>query len=390
MGRCREPPRIGRLVFVGLVLALVSCSKQRSEVEDSIAPSSGRTAAPAAAVAGPQVIELPFRDESSSRDLVARVEVTIPPGWKHVPDRWKREDRVFFVSPRYDESDFLWAQASLLELSVDGLTGRYDRTLASWVDEYAGEFQEALGDGARTFKNEEVREGVHAFAIGSSTHRARRCVGAAHLLPRPSSFLVRCQATLLESEESLWQQALDVCTSVRVTVRDPLVPDERARQEEAALAAGCPSESSVRYLPAAAVTDAPRFDAVRSVDARAWAFGHVDVRLVNVPLETTESRRQPTVPSGGGFVEIQLTGGEDGVEVLGGRYEVEAGNPPRARIKLGVQGARTWRIQPTGSPHVEVIARTPQRICGRFEVEDADGSKLAVEFVADILRNSLL
>ncbi|MBN1769751.1 MAG: hypothetical protein JXB32_00710 [Deltaproteobacteria bacterium] len=386
-------------MLVGLLLALVSCSKKRSEGEDPVAPASGdaapsseQAAAPAPAVAQPQVIDLPFWDQSSRRDLVVRVEVAIPPGWKRVPDRYKRKDRATFVSPRNDESDYLWAQASLLELAVRGMTGRHDGSLTSWADEHVGKYQEALGDGARTSKNEEVREGVHAFAIESPTYRFRRFVGAAHLLPRPSSYLVTCEATLLEPEEPLWEEALDVCASMRVTVHDPLVPDERARQEEAALA-GCPSENSVRYLPAESVTDAPRFDEVRGVYARAWSKGRVDVRLANVPFETTASRRQPTVPSGGGFIEIQLSGGEDGVEVLGGRYEVEAGNPPRARIELGVQDAQTsrgWRIQPTGSSYVEVIARTSQRICGRFEVEDTDGSKLTVEFVADILRNTLL
>jgi hypothetical protein len=193
-----------------------------------------------------------------------------------------------------------------------------------------------------------------------------------------------CEALLQGEQASLWQGIRDACLATEIAAVDPLVGEEKAKQELANVA-NCPAETKVTHTPKEAKPEEdPVFTKIEAVRAEASQPGAVTIYLSSVAMTTREEFWNKELQAGQGVVNLSLSYSGGGGEVLSGKYLGAGEGPPLAQAGIRVVGGVTISVGGNPESWVEVIARTPDKICGRFSFQD-DWRTLTGEFTADIL-----
>jgi hypothetical protein len=246
--------------------------------------------------------------------------------------------------------------------------------------------QETHGPEAKLLQDGEVRPGVLAFVVeypGAKEGEKNYHLGASHLL-LGQDYAVLCEALLQGEQAARWEAIRDACVGLQVTPVDPLVGEERAGQERENLAK-CPAASTVRY--AAKSPDPARdpvFESVPSTIAVVSQPGSLLVHLSSVPMAGREEFTEKELQPNEGVLNLSLwyNGGEG--EVLSGQYAMMGEGPLLFNAGVRIAGGTTLTVSAGEASRQEVIARTPEKICGRFDLAD-DWRTISGEFVADIV-----
>ena len=207
-------------------------------------------------------------------------------------------------------------------------------------------------------------------------------VGVTHRLSPEWETVVFCDALLMGKQASMWKAVLEACSSATIKSVDLVVGEERAAAEEANLSK-CPATTTLTHTPKEATPDDPVFTGAQH--ARATSSGTGQVTLEHGNDEAGADGFPDALAPGQGVLRLGLMyDGQDG-DVLSGKYSLSEG---KLRVDFGLRvapGGTTIGLS-SGEGGVEVIARTPQRICGKVDIKDG-WRTVQGEFVADIVND---
>lgn len=364
------------VVLAGFVFAGAACSKGGAK------GGGGGSGAAAAADFESKAMEFKYRQFADGRNMLFKLQAKVPKGWKLMTEGSSLESMNTFMPGDAGPGANVFATSSLTISSTCHGQCSADK-MAEQVVAVGKSRLEMQGTGAKLVRDEEVKPGVRVFVVqfpGAKEGETNYNVGVTHWAA-DRDYAVFCEALLLGREAALWQPILDACTSLEIAVVDPLVSEERAKQEEANLAK-CPAASSVKHTPKEAKPEDPQFTAAPAVFAEATQPGSVFIYLASVPLSGRDEFRNKELQPGQGIVDLSLMYSGEG-EVLSGRYEATGEGPLRADAGLRVTGGVTLQFVTNPECYIEVIARTPKKICGRFAFQD-EWRSLSGEFVADL------
>jgi hypothetical protein len=160
-----------------------------------------------------------------------------------------------------------------------------------------------------------------------------------------------------------------------------------APSDEGDALASCPETTTVEYLRTDGAADKPKsFGEVKKVFAKQVGEGTLDVMIAN--HEDADFTLKTVLASGQLLLELWLHAGT-GNEVRSGRYpHKQAGDPDTKAYAyspvLLLPGELSTGWDAPTRAEVEVIARTKDKVCGRYTFEDS-AHRVKVEFVADIV-----
>ena len=330
----------------------------------------------------------PFRQTSDGRQMRFEVKARSPRGWRRGESGTGADQMAAWQAPNTTGIGMLDGASFVVSATCHGACVR-DR-LAESTRGVAAKRLEMAGGGSWKAKlriDEEVRPGVHLFVVdaqretrdGKTDRKVN--VGVTHLLGDDWEYLVFCEALLHEPHAAQWEAIRDACVGLEITMVDPLLPPERAAQEEANLAR-CPEKSAFTYTPLMEREGNPAVAGGEGMIARARHAGSVSLHLANFAMTSTNLRKNP-LTEGQAVLALSLTAGE-GAEVLSGAYAPGGDGAARVSARIHVPGGRSFSFSSHGSTgQVEVIARTRRRVCGRFELADR-WQKASGTFVTDL------
>ena len=207
-------------------------------------------------------------------------------------------------------------------------------------------------------------------------------VGVTHRLSPEWETVVFCDALLMGKQASMWKAVLEACSSATIKSVDLVVGEERAAAEEANLSK-CPATTTLTHTPKEAKPEDPVFTGALHARATSSGTGQVTLELGNV--EAGADGFPDALAPGQGVLRLGLMyDGQDG-DVLSGKYSLSEG---KLRVDFGLRvapGGTTIGLS-SGEGGVEVIARTPKRICGKVDIKDG-WRTVQGEFVADIVND---
>ncbi len=376
-------------LIVGLLVAgSAACKKDGDKAGGG---GGGGTAVPAgggsAAAGGMELeaheMEFGYSQFADSRRMVFKIKAQLPKGWKMMTEGDSAKMmNTFMPAPKEGETPNLFTSSSVtISATCNG------QCLADkLVEQFKGLGQQRLemqGEGAKLIQDAELRPGVMAFVVERIVGEDKLYnVGVVHIVPGQDS-AVMCEAMLQGEQTKLWEGIRDACAALEITAVDPLVGEERAKQEEANLA-NCPASSSLKYTakepnPA----EDPVFESVQAVRAEASQPGAVTVYLSGVPMADRDEFRNKELEVGQGVLNLNLYYNGEG-EVLSGKYLMTGDGPLNVSAGVRITGGTTLSVSSGDASSVEIIARTPNKICGRINLED-NWRTITGEFVADIL-----
>jgi hypothetical protein len=382
--------KLWKLVLVlGLVTSFVACKKKDEAAGGGGGGGgAGGGGTAVAATSGldleTQAMEFGYSQFADSRRMVFKIQAPIPKGWKLMTEGDSLQMmHTYMPAPKEGETPNLF-NASSVTISATCNGQCLADKLVEQFSAMGKQRLEMQGEGAKLLQDGELRPGVLAFVVEKTVGDGKLYnVGVVHLLPRQDS-AVMCEAMLQGPEAKLWEGIRDACAGIQVVAVDPLVGEERAKQEEANLA-NCPAASSLKYTakepnPA----EDPVFESVPSTVATASQPGGVTIYLSGVPMASREEFTDKELQPNQGVFNLNLyyNGGEG--EVLSGKYLMAGEGSLMASAGVRIAGGVTLSVSSSETSSVEVIARTPTKICGRINLED-NWRTITGEFVADIV-----
>jgi hypothetical protein len=382
--------RIHRFVVViGIILACTTCKKG----EDKGGSGGGGTAGGGGGGGGAaapgleledQAMEFKYSQFADSRPMVVKVKAKTPKGWKLMTEGPSLEMMHTYMPVKEGETPNLFTSSSVtISATCNGqcLAAKIPEQMAAT----AAQRLEMHGAGAKMVQDEEVRPGVRAFVVefaGTKEGEKNYNVGVSMWLPGQDTAIF-CEALLQGEQASLWQGVRDACLAIEIAAVDPLVGEEKAKQELANLA-NCPAETKVTHTPKEAKPEEdPVFTKIEAVRAEASQPGAVTVYLSSVPMTEREEFWNKELQAGQGVVNLSLNYNGQG-EVLSGKYPGDGTGAVAISAGIRVVGGVTISVGGTAESWVEIVARTPDKICGRFNLQD-NWRTLTGEFTADIL-----
>ncbi|PKN57862.1 MAG: hypothetical protein CVU56_08820 [Deltaproteobacteria bacterium HGW-Deltaproteobacteria-14] len=237
---------------------------------------------------------------------------------------------------------------------------------------------------ATVLKDEQIRDGVWGFVIEAPNGDAKAyTVGVTHWHSADWPYVIFCNAHLQGDEAAQWQQIYDACAAADVSVEDALMPADVLAREAANLAK-CPEKTTLTYTADPVREGEPtELGDVVSVYANTSSPGHVYVWIANFELTTTRFNKAP-LTGDQRVVKLAFEHRKEG-EVLSGSYGAGYEEDVRVAPSVIIDGGRTlqWSAQSTTGT-VDIIARTPDKICGHIALEGGNRGKLSGDFVADL------
>lgn len=319
------------------------------------------------------------------RKMVFKIQAEVPKGWKMMTEGSAKDDMNTFMPPLPEgEKPSLFSTSSItLSATCHG------PCRAEKMDEQIKGAAKARAEGAamggKILQDGEVRPGVWAFVIEIEGVRSKDKsynVGVTHRLSPEWETVVFCDALLMGKQASMWKAVLAACSSATIKSVDLLVGEERAAQEEANLAR-CPAATTLTHTPKEAKPEDPVFTGPLKARATSSGAGQVTLELGNA--EPTPDGFPKELTPGQGVLRLGLMyDGQDG-DVLSGKYSLSEG---KLRFDFGLRvapGGTSLGLS-SGEGGVEVIARTPKRICGKIDIKDS-WRTVQGEFVADIVND---
>lgn len=389
-----------RLREFGLVVGWIVACGAACKKKDGGQEGAGGTAtaespggggpAPVAAAAGlefePQALEFGYQQFADSRKMLFRIQAQVPKGWQMMTEgESAKRMNTFMPAPKEGETPNLFTSSSFtISPTCNG------PCQAAKLPEQMGALgkarQETHGPQAKLLQDGEVRPGVLAFVVeypGAREGEKNYHLGASHLLPG-QDYAVLCEALLQGEQAARWEAIRDACIGLQITSIDPRVGEERAKQERDNLAK-CPASSSLKYT--AKEPDPardPAFESVPSTIAVVSQPGSLLVYLSGVPMASRQEFTEKELQPNEGVLNLSLwyNGGEG--EVLSGTYAMTGEGPLLFSAGVRIAGGTTLSVSSGEASRLEVIARTPERICGRLHLEDS-WRTITGEFVADIV-----
>ncbi|MBI4917499.1 MAG: hypothetical protein HY825_16790 [Acidobacteria bacterium] len=379
-------------VALGFVLACVACSKKKDEA----GAGGGGGGAPGAGAGGgggggaaagadfeDQAMEFKYSQFADNRNMVFKVKARIPKGWKLMTEGTSLEMMHTFMPPDAGAGASLFNSSSVtVSPSCNGqcLAAKLPEQIAA----LAKQRLEMQGEKAKLLKDEEARPGVRVFVVeypGMKEGEKSYNVGVTHMLPGQDSAMA-CEAMLQGAQASMWQAVLDACLAMEIATVDPLVGEERAKQEEANLAK-CPQATTVKFTPKEAKPEEPTFASVQATLAETSSPASLSIYLSSAPMANREEFRDKELQPGEGVVTFSLyyTGGDS--DVLSGKYLVQGDVPTIVSPGVRITGGTTLQFVGNPESFVEIVARTPNKVCGRFDIHD-EWHQMTGEFVVDI------
>ena len=383
--------RNGKLgLLVGLILACTACSKKKADEGSGGGGGGGGAAAAggaggggAAEAAGFETKDLEFGygQFADGRDMIFKIKAQIPRGWRLMTEGDSLKMMNTFMPVAEGETPNLFNSSSLtIWPTCNG------QCLAEKLPEQTAamgkERMETHGEGTKMLQDEEVRPGVRAFVVEFGGTEKSDNVGVWHLLPGQDS-AVFCEALLQGDETKMWEAIRDACLGMEIVSVDPLVGEERAAQELANLA-NCPASTTVKFTPAEAKPDEdPNFDTIAATRAEASQPGYVRMFLSTVAMTERDEFRDGELQPGQAVLELGLSYNGEG-EILSGKYTGDGEGPVGISAGIRITGGTTLTVSMGADSWIEVVARTPDKICGRFELKD-NWRTLTGEFTTAIL-----
>ncbi|MBN1769719.1 MAG: hypothetical protein JXB32_00545 [Deltaproteobacteria bacterium] len=373
------------VLVIGLIVAWTAC-KKKDEAQAGAGSGGGGGGSAVAASAGLELeahsMEFGYSQFHDSRRMVFKIEAQIPKGWKMMTEgESAKMMNTFMPAPKEGETPNLFTGSSVTISATCNGQCLKDQ-LVEQLSAMGKQRLEMQGEGAKLLQDGELQPGVLAFVVEKTTGESKLYnVGVTHIIPGQDS-AVLCEALLQGEQAALWEGIRDACVGLRITAVDPLVGEERAKQELANLA-NCPASSSVKYTPKEPnPAEDPVFESVQAVRAEASQPGSVSIYLSGVPMADRDEFRNKELQPGQGVLNLGLYFNGEG-EILSGKYPM-AGDGPTASAGVRIAGGTTLTVSGGAESYVEVIARTPDRICGRINLVD-NWRTITGEFVADIL-----
>lgn len=329
-------------------------------------------------------IELKY-DTRDYRKMAFRIQAQLPTGWKMMTEGSAKDSMNTFMPPLpKGEQPSLFSTSSITVSATCHGPCRAEK-----MDEQIKAAGKARAESPAThgklLQDGEVRPGVWAFVIELEGVRSKDKsynVGVTHRLSPEWETVVFCDALLMGKQASMWKAVLEACSSATIKSVDLVVGEERAAAEEANLSK-CPATTTLTHTPKEAKPEDPVFTGALHARATSSGTGQVTLELGNV--EAGADGFPDALAPGQGVLRLGLMyDGQDG-DVLSGKYSLSEG---KLRVDFGLRvapGGTTIGLS-SGEGGVEVIARTPKRICGKVDIKDG-WRTVQGEFVADIVND---
>ena len=133
----------------------------------------------------------------------------------------------------------------------------------------------------------------------------------------------------------------------------------------------------------AAKPEEPTFASVQAALAEASQPGSLSIYLSSAPMANREEFRDKELQPGEGVVSLSLyyNGGDS--DVLSGKYLLQGEVPTIVSPGVRITGGTTLQFVGNPESFVEILARTPNKVCGRFDIHD-EWHQMTGEFAVDI------
>ncbi len=379
---------LGNKLLIGVVL-LSACKKddkKKEEGGEAKGTAGGEAKTPAASGGGFEAkpVEFTWRRWTDNREEKFAIQANVPKGWKLMTEGENVKMLQTFMPADTDPKGGMGALYTTSSITYSSTC--HGQCLGPKMAEQIAKVAKDRSSASNTSKvlqDGELSPGVWGYVIeaGYEGEPKQIEVGVTHYNPAWDS-AVFCNAMLFKDDAKRYKEFLDACASTKFEVIDVVMGADRMKAEEANLAK-CPAANKVTYTPKEAKPEEPVFTEVKAVRARSDQQGSVSLHFANVERTTGDDWDKPLDP-GQGVIQIYLGLAAPGPtdDVLSGTYKNTSDAKGTASMTLNVTGGTGYTLGNNGGATVEIIARTLNKVCGKFIAED-EWRKAEGEFVAD-------
>lgn len=322
---------------------------------------------------------------ADQRKLVMKTRLQAPKGWEADPEAKPGPTMTSLLSATGEaarKNPFALSNVTLSATCHGQCTAA---KIPEQIEKAPSEQTRFAGSGAKVLKEEKIRDGVWGFVIEADKGEQGKAytVGVTHWGGPEWPYVIFCNAHLQREHAESWPQIYEACAEAVVTLEDPLMPADVLAKERAQLAQ-CPEETTLTYRADPEREGEPtELGEVVATYAHASRPGNLTVYIANFELETTRFRDAPLTDEQRA-VKLSFEHRAQG-EVLSGSYPTGYDGDQRVGLGLHVAGGKTlqWGAH-AAEGAVEIIARTPERVCGRVSIKGGNRGDLEGAFVADI------
>ena len=327
--------------------------------------------------------EFEVKRTEDQRSFILKGTGMVPKGWSSDPNARTLGRMKTLLPPGWEEeknisalSSFTWSPTcngmctqEKLEEQIKAMPDMQVKTVG--------------GNNPTITKREEIGPGVWGAVIETEKGKEKHYVlVVSHWKPGwPEAFL--CNVYLQGEYAGAWGQLYDACANLKVELIDPLMTADALKAEEANLAK-CPAATTLTYKAEPEREGEPTgFGEVKKVVAYAPRPGSLHVYIANFDMTSAKFKKNP-LEGDQRVLELQFSHQDKG-EVLSGAYAMVGDQPNRVYLGLKIAEGRTlqWNSHQTEG-QIQIVARTPDKVCGTIEIKGGNRGSLTGGFVVDV------